>query len=60
MDTSDDVESTLHLQKCLQKFIAHVNDLKNEDDPGGDGFDREFRVRGRLKIILFITFYYDT
>ncbi|XP_060589350.1 tyrosine-protein phosphatase non-receptor type 12-like isoform X2 [Ruditapes philippinarum] len=40
----DDSESTLRLQKCLQTFIFHVDDLIHEDDPSGDGFTREFKV----------------
>ncbi|XP_045165297.2 tyrosine-protein phosphatase non-receptor type 12-like isoform X1 [Mercenaria mercenaria] len=44
MEPDDVVESTLRLQKCLQTFIYHVDELREEDDPSGDGFTREFRV----------------
>lgn len=43
MSADDSVDSTLFLQSSLQKFIDHVRDLENEDDPSGDGFTREFR-----------------
>ena len=54
----DDTESRLRLQNCLQKFIDRVEELKNEDDPTGDGFTREFKVgvvSKRFVVIIFLT-----
>jgi len=53
MDKDNVVENTLKLQRCLQNFIAHVDDLRNEDDPSGDGFTREFRV-GVVSTLCFV------
>lgn len=53
MEADDVIESTFRLQKSLQTFIYHVEDLLNEDDPSGDGFTREFRVRGHLKVLFY-------
>lgn len=45
MDSENTIDTTLKLQECLQSFIERVEQLRNEDDPSGDGFSREFRVR---------------
>lgn len=50
MSAEDNIDRTLKLQECLQNFIDRVESLRNEDDPTGDGFTREFKVRGRLKL----------
>lgn len=50
MDGVDRIDTTLKLQECLQNFINKVEALRDEDDPSGDGFTREFRVRGHLKM----------
>ncbi|XP_021350947.1 tyrosine-protein phosphatase non-receptor type 12-like isoform X2 [Mizuhopecten yessoensis] len=36
-------ERAVQLQKNLSKFINHVDELTNEDDPAGNGFNREYR-----------------
>lgn len=35
---------TDNIEECLKKFIFHVDNLGKEDEPGGDGFWREFKV----------------
>ncbi|WAR25480.1 PTN12-like protein [Mya arenaria] len=44
MEPADIEESTRKLEECLNTFIDHVEKLRNEDDPSGDGFTREFRI----------------
>ncbi|XP_060070533.1 tyrosine-protein phosphatase non-receptor type 12-like isoform X2 [Ylistrum balloti] len=36
-------ERVIQLQTNLLKFIRHVDDLTDEDDPAGNGFHREYR-----------------
>jgi len=51
MDTDNTIDTTVKLTECLHSFIDRVEQLRDEDDPSGDGFSREFKVRGYLKII---------
>lgn len=37
-------EPSLRLRQALDKFIKHVDDLIEEEDPAGNGFHREYRV----------------
>lgn len=37
-------EPSLRLREALDKFIKHVDDLIEEEDPAGNGFHREYRV----------------
>nr|XP_034317718.1 uncharacterized protein LOC105346801 isoform X7 [Crassostrea gigas] len=36
-------EPSLRLRQALDKFIKHVDDLIEEEDPAGNGFHREYR-----------------
>jgi len=37
-------DSAVRLQKNLSKFIHHVEALQEEEDPAGNGYNREYRV----------------
>ena len=37
-------EPAKKLREALEKFIKHVDDLIEKDDPGGNGFHGEYRV----------------
>ena len=37
-------EPSKKLREALEKFIKHVDDLIEKDDPGGNGFHGEYRV----------------
>ncbi|XP_046569543.1 tyrosine-protein phosphatase non-receptor type 12-like isoform X2 [Haliotis rubra] len=41
---------TENIEECLKKFIVHVDNLGKEDEPGGDGFWREFKELREIQI----------
>ncbi|XP_048252888.1 tyrosine-protein phosphatase non-receptor type 12-like isoform X2 [Haliotis rufescens] len=41
---------TDNIEECLKKFIFHVDNLGKEDEPGGDGFWREFKELREIQI----------
>ena len=45
MDESE--RKALKLQEILHKFNDRVDELRNAEDPGGNGLTAEFRVSGR-------------
>lgn len=41
---SEMVDNAIRLEGNLRKFINHVDNLIEEEDPAGNGFHKEYRV----------------
>jgi hypothetical protein len=45
-------EPAERLRQALEKFIRHVDDLIEEEDPAGNGFHREYRVSVTVSLLV--------